>query len=472
MARNPPWSAGSSHCLPVPPDGADAVAGLPETVVQVFEDGSVQDTWDQKTDAPAADAATPLWSRTDAELIADLDAAYQQQKNAAAQVARLVGEIIDRDIPAQQHQRIVARWLGAQLLLDPRPARELADQAAALRAHPGLEQAVLDEHLDLRQAVAIADTLHAIPASLDDIDLQPADPDLPTIAAAAEAWLIERAAQFPAAALRHLGERILAHVAPQVADRADEAALQRQERRARETRGFTLSRPVGGVVRLSGSLDVESAAIVDAALQPLCRPTPGDQRTPRQQRADALVEVCSLAMRARDLPTHGGEPAQIAVTVVFDPLTQALGAGGLDNGQRLSAHTVRRVACDAKILPIILGGEGQVLDAGRSRRLATGSLRRALVVRDRGCAFPDCDRPPRWCDGHHLRAWADGGPTTLDNMVLVCRYHHGLLHEPDGWQARLGPDRLPEFIPPPWIDPARRPRRNLYHPRIQQPPPP
>jgi hypothetical protein len=110
----------------------------------------------------------------------------------------------------------------------------------------------------------------------------------------------------------------------------------------------------------------------------------------------------------------------------------------------------------------VLGSAGQVLDAGRSRRLATGSLRRALAVRDRGCAHPDCDRPPRWTDAHHLLSWADGGGTSLDNLVLLCRHHHRLVHAGE-WGVRLGADQLPEFIPPRWLDSEQRPRRNLYH---------
>jgi hypothetical protein len=96
--------------------------------------------------------------------------------------------------------------------------------------------------------------------------------------------------------------------------------------------------------------------------------------------------------------------------------------------------------------------------------LFSGPIRRALVLRDGGCAFPGCDRPPRWCDGHHVKHWADGGPTCLDNAVLVCGFHHRLLHH-GGWHVRIAADRLPEFLPPAWIDPAQVPRRNTYHRR-------
>jgi Domain of unknown function (DUF222)/HNH endonuclease len=432
----------------------------------MFEDGPVQETWEQQAEDAAKAAAAPLWSLTDAEIVECLHTVHRWEKNVAALKARLVQEIAGRGVPAGQGHRGVPGWLRAQLLIDPQPARELALQAAALRAHPSLEQAVIDGRVDVRQTVVIADAVDAIPAAIDGLELSPEAPDLPTMAAAAEATLIEMAARFPAGQLRRLGDRILVHVAPEIAERSEEAVLRRQERLVHQARSFTLSRPVGGAVRLTGILDTESAAIVEAALQPLCRPTPGDDRTPRQLRADALVDVCRLALRTGELPVHGGEPTQLAVTVPFEPLSQALRAASLDNGERLSSTTARRLACDARVLPLVLGSQGQILDAGRSRRLAHGPLRRALAVRDGGCAFPDCDRPPRWCDAHHLKPWTEGGSTSLDNLVLVCRHHHRLLHEPDhGWLARLGPDQLPEFIPPPWTDRHRQPRRNLYHPR-------
>jgi hypothetical protein len=87
-----------------------------------------------------------------------------------------------------------------------------------------------------------------------------------------------------------------------------------------------------------------------------------------------------------------------------------------------------------------------------------------LVARDHGCTFPGCDRPPRWCAGHHLKHWADGGPTNLDNLALLCGEHHRLIHDGD-WQARLGNDHHPEFIPPAHLDSTRRPRHNIFHHR-------
>jgi hypothetical protein len=126
-----------------------------------------------------------------------------------------------------------------------------------------------------------------------------------------------------------------------------------------------------------------------------CRSDDGglDGRTAPQRRADALVEVCRAVLGTDVLGTAGGEPIQLVITASLDPVTRQLGVGTLDTGVRLSPGAVRRLACDAQILPAILGGQSQVLDVGRQRRLYSGAVRRALNLRDGGCAFPGCDRP-------------------------------------------------------------------------------
>jgi hypothetical protein len=284
---------------------------------------------------------------------------------------------------------------------------------------------------------------------------------------------VEQADQFDPHLLRRLGGRILTHVAPDLAEHAERHALEAAEARAQRDRYLTLTATGDGAVRLSGRLSTEAAAVINAALDPLCRPgrpvarliVDGEQRSPGQRRADALVEVCRLALAGGELPDNGGDRPQLVVTVPFDPLTRTLGAGWLDTGQRLSPAAVRRLACDARVLPAILGGDGQILDLGRERRLITGPLRRALVLRDGGCTFPGCDRPPRWCDGHHLKHWTDGGETALHNAVLLCGHHHRVIHTGE-WQVHLTADGRPEFTPPTWLDPTGRPRRNTFHRRL------
>ncbi len=175
--------------------------------------------------------------------------------------------------------------------------------------------------------------------------------------------------------------------------------------------------------------------------------------------------MCRIASAYGQLPDNGGDRPQIIITIDYDNLRRQVGTATLDNGSLLSPTATRRLACDAGIIPAILGTTSQPLDLGRQARLVTSPLRRALVLRDKGCAFPGCDRPPRWCDTHHALHWSNGGPTKPSNLVLLCGHHHRLIHHSD-WHVTINPkDGLPEFIPPAYVDADRRPRRNNYHRR-------
>ncbi|WP_235487274.1 HNH endonuclease signature motif containing protein, partial [Frankia sp. AvcI1] len=120
-----------------------------------------------------------------------------------------------------------------------------------------------------------------------------------------------------------------------------------------------------------------------------------------------------------------------------------------------------RLTCDAETSRILLDPAGVPLDIGRSTRTVPAHLRRALTARDQGCTFPGCDRPPSWCEAHHVIHWKDGGTTALSNLTLLCGHHHRQIHH-DGWQITFLDDGRPAYIPPHRIDPHRRPRRNPY----------
>ncbi|WP_290857096.1 HNH endonuclease signature motif containing protein [Hamadaea sp.] len=213
--------------------------------------------------------------------------------------------------------------------------------------------------------------------------------------------------------------------------------------------------PAGGAATASGDA-------IGAAKRVL--PGDPDLRSAGARRADALIELCERILHTGELPDNGGQKPHLTITLPWEQLKAKVGAGLLDTGDLLTPETVRRLACDAIIIPAVLGGDGQVLDVGRARRLIDGPLRRALVLRDRGCAFPGCDRPPQWCDGHHVTAWADGGTTCLANSVLLCGFHHREIHH-GHWQVRIRTDGFPEFLPPAFIDPLRRPVQNTLHRR-------
>ncbi|WP_328306440.1 HNH endonuclease signature motif containing protein [Actinomycetospora sp. NBC_00405] len=151
-------------------------------------------------------------------------------------------------------------------------------------------------------------------------------------------------------------------------------------------------------------------------------------------------------------------PGRALLTITMDHrwLQQAIGHGTLDSGALVDPHTVRRLACDADIVPIVLGSRSEPLDVGRLQRTVTDAIRRALNLRDGGCAFPSCSRRPRRCHAHHIRYWFHGGPTRLDNLVLLCRFHHQLIHA-GHWNVEIHHGR-PWFTPPPWIDPDQQPR--------------
>ncbi|MFF0230651.1 DUF222 domain-containing protein [Micromonospora sp. NPDC005254] len=400
-----------------------------------------------------ADSAT--WALPEQELIAALDAAHRIEQRLAAVKLALIREFDGRGAATAQGASSTAVWLRERLHLTVPAARRLVDLATTLdTGNPGIRQALADADITLDQARVIADTVTTVEAAAGS-----------AAADKAVGLLVEWAGQFDPTLLRKLGTRILDHVAPDIADAAAQAALDAEARRAARDRHLTLSTLTDGRLRLTGTLDTETAGLLRAAIDPLTAPTgPDDQRSPGQRRHDALADLCRLSLRTGELPEHGGEPAQIVVTTSYDGLGRQLGGGTLDTGFELAPETVRRLACDAAILPAVLGSAGQTLDVGRQRRLITGPLRRALVLRDRGCAFPGCDRPPRWCDAHHIRHWANGGNTSLPNAVLLCGHHHRHIHHSD-WTVQLSGDGHPEFIPPAWLDPEQVPRRNHYHRR-------
>jgi len=429
-----------------------------------------------------ADAAAllrrPVWAAGDGDLADALIRVSRVVTQLTAFSATVAHELGGRGWAGRHGATSMPVWMRDHLRLSVYEAKRLTELGAQLAAREAMATALAAGAVSPEQARVIADALADLPSDLD------AD-----LVEECEAALIAHAATLEPKALRTAGVRILAHVAPEVADAALLDKLHRDEERARRIRAFTMTPDGRGAYRLSGSLDTESAAIVRAAIDPLCRPIPGpgsspgerqqgerqqgerqrderqrDVRLPSQRRADALVEVCRLAMATDRLPNAGGQRPQVAVTADFDTLTKQLSVGRFDNGDLVTPATVRRLACDAGIIPAVLASTSEVLDLGRTMRLFNVPQRRALELRDRGCAFPHCDRPPRWCEAHHMRSWLEGGDTDLDNGVLLCAHHHRIIHHSD-WQVRLGPDRRPEFVPPAYLDPLQRSQRNRYHER-------
>src|SRR5262249_18998252 len=158
------------------------------------------------------------------------------------------------------------------------------------------------------------------------------------------------------------------------------------------------------------------------------------------------IELCERARATEDFPTTAGEPPHVTVTIDWDALRHGLGTAMLDYGQLTSAATARRISCDAKVIPVVMGGDGEPLDVGRAHRTVPLGIRRALVARDRGCAFPGCDRPPGSCEGHHVIHWANDGVSSVKNCCLLCSMHHQQVHL-QGWDITIHGGRV-DFRPP------------------------
>jgi len=193
-----------------------------------------------------------------------------------------------------------------------------------------------------------------------------------------------------------------------------------------------MSEPQDGMVRLDGVLDAEGGATVRRALQAFMKPVKDDVRTYGQRCADALVELGRHGGSGGKRDGAGPRP-QLIIRATVDRLAGTPGApaGELENGGTVPAETVQRHACDSTLIRIT--GQGELdQELNHASRTLPAPTRRALESRDRHCVFPGCERPPIWCDGHHLTWWTRGGETALPNLALLCRPHHRMVHE-EGW---------------------------------------
>jgi hypothetical protein len=166
-----------------------------------------------------------------------------------------------------------------------------------------------------------------------------------------------------------------------------------------------------------------------------------------------------------DLAAAGGRPTIIA-TVALKDLHDGSGTGHTENGTVLPIPALRRLGCDADLIRHLHDSTGNTLDFGRKTRIVSQPLRRYLVSRDGGCVFGGCEIPPSGCEAHHKTPWLDGGHTNPENTLLLCRYHHHLVHE-GGWTLTGNPeiDGDLSFHPPPGRNKPPMPaeRKTLHH---------
>jgi hypothetical protein len=213
-----------------------------------------------------------------------------------------------------------------------------------------------------------------------------------------------------------------------------------------------LSGTLDGRGDLSGSLDPEARALAECALRLAETPDVDDEpaRSPAQRRPDALVDIFRFFLDHQTNQPGGRHRPHLNVFLDYEDLVDvdtASKGGWLADGTRLDGATIQRLACDAGFHRVVTEGRSTILDYGRTHRDIPTNLFNALVARDRHCRFPGCDRPPVWCEAHHIEHWEHGGPTAIGNLVLCCSRHHHLLHTP-GWHIKLLPDATVEVTRP------------------------
>jgi hypothetical protein len=394
-----------------------------------------------------------LWAAKTSQELLEANAEIERLRAVAAAVQLRLATEID----AGDHAKLAGGWQstadyltftagglqsGGKRML--RTGRALCSELAATME--ALAAAVISEE----QAHVIADLIRHLPV---DTELR----------ALAEKVLLREAPHLNATELRVAGNSLLEHLDPDGHAKREEKKLDQHERSAHLNRFLNIVDDGLGGVKLRGRGTVEDAAVIRAALASLAAPAAKDLadadpecgtagRDTRDHGArtwDALVDVCQKAIDADVLPTNHGTKTRVTVTISYEALKSGIGTATLESGDRISAAAVRRLACDADLIPMMLGTTGEPLDVGRRYRLVTVAIWLALIARDKHCAFPGCRRPPVACDAHHVTHWVDGGKTALRELVMLCRAHHTIIHSTD-WQVRINDlTGLPEFKPPP-----------------------
>lgn len=372
--------------------------------------------------------AETLAELPDARVEEDFSELHEAVQALEAERLRRLAEIDRRRIYERDGHLSAASWLAGRFCVAWGVASSDVRLARGMDLMPAVRRAFEDGQVSLSAARVLAEAHEAEPEAFGG----------------AETMLTEAASRHSISDLR----RVVVHWRHLVeSERAGEIGYA-EVLRAR--RRLHASVTLEGMVRLDGDLDPETGetfmtairAVLDAdarsgAAEGALGSEP-DERTPAQRRADALAEICRGWLDRSDRPSVAGERPHLSVTVPLEALG-ALGAttfepgllaptGELEHTGALDHETVRRLACDASVTRIVLGARSEPLDVGRKTPVVSSAIRRAVITRDRHCRFPGCDRPHSWCDAHHVRHWADGGETSLANLVLLCRRHHAMVH--------------------------------------------
>jgi hypothetical protein len=333
------------------------------------------------------------------------------------------------DIAEETGDRSTATWLADQTQDAHGAVRRHAALASALDSRWWQTAAALSAgDANLAQTRVIVEALQALPADLGD-----------DLLVKAEAYLVDQAQTLGPRELRNLGRGVLEHLAPEIADEAEYQRLLAEEEAASAATRLSMRRRGDGSTDIRARVPDHAAGRLSAYLNAYTAPRRrhGDDAVEQlpieRQRGDAFVALLEN-LTTDSLPRHGGTATTVMVTLDLDTLLSGIGVATTSTGDRITAGEARRLACQAGIIPVVLGGKSEILDLGRTRRLVSDAIRKALNLRDQGCTATGCSMPAEFCEAHHVVPWSRGGKTSLADCKLLCPFHHHRAHDP-AWQV-------------------------------------
>ena len=376
-------------------------------------------------------AVDPIYLTTAEKQSASLQLA---KADARLQAARLRLLAVSDDIAEITGDRSTATWLADETRDAHGAVRRNAALASALdQRWVQIANALASGSVNLAQARVIVEALDALPKDLGDSQR-----------GKAEAYLVDQAADLGPRELRSLGRGLLDYLAPDIADEADYQRLLDQERRASAATRLSM-RPRGdGSTDLHARIPDHAANRLRAYLNAFTAPRGHHLHDEFAQLP--IVRQCGEGFVAlleniptSSLPRHGGTATSVMITLDHDTLISGLGVATTSTGDRITAGQARRLACQAGIIPVVLGANSEILDVGRMRPLVTDAIRKALNLRDQTCTTLDCTMPAEFCEAHHIFPWSQGGKTSLQDCKLLCPFHHHRAHDP-GWITHHQPN--------------------------------
>ena len=378
-----------------------------------------------------ADAS--LWSMGTEETGAALTEATRAAVRLAELETRLATHAAAVGVPEAVGATSVANWWAHQTRMTHTEAHRKTHLAAGLERHPAVHDALKTGEVLPAQAAAIIKAVEDLPDHGD-----------PALRDDAERHLIGQAAHFDAKALINLGKGLLHVIDPEAADAHEAKLLEAEERATTAKTRLTMREDPDGILRGTFALPGAQGQMFKKQLLAIAAPKHraatdrhlGKRRPSPERMGQAFCEWIERYPADR-LPAAGGVNATVVVTIPVETLTGGHTPGTLDTGAAISPGQARRLACEAGILPIVLGGKSEVLDLGRRRRFHTKAQRIAIAHRDKHCTTDGCDWPPSMCHTHHDPSWASGGGTDTKHARLLCPKHHARAHDPDYTMTKL-----------------------------------